>query len=59
MQYYVDYESEKKFSSVPKEWNVISAADGPTVAGIPDPRADVTIFPSGGNIIPELNSKGV
>jgi hypothetical protein len=23
------------------------------------PRADVTIFPSGGNIIPELNANGV
>jgi len=23
------------------------------------PRADVAIFPSGGNMIPELNSKGV
>jgi nickel-dependent lactate racemase len=41
MEYYVNYESEKKFFSVPKEWNVISAVDRPPVPGVPDPQAEI------------------
>ncbi len=41
MEYYVHYGSEKKFFSVPKGWNVISAADRPPVQGASDPLAEV------------------
>ena len=41
MDYYVNYESEKKFFSVPKEWNVISATDRPPVKGVSDPQVEI------------------
>lgn len=41
MSYYVNYEREKKYFSLPRGWNPISSEDKPPISGVADPTQEI------------------